>query len=497
MATASSSTVRRMQATNPAEAGFSLSDKQAALRDLAATPATHVLAFGGARSGKTFGFCYCTGTRALSAPNSRHLISRLHNIDVRQAVMMDTWPKMMRLAYPGVDYETNKSDQYVTLGNGAEVWFLGLDDKDRVEKILGKEYATVYFNETSQLSYDTVITVRTRLAQNVAKVNGAPLRLKAYYDLNPVGRGHWTYKEFVEKVRPENGLPLDNPADYQAIQLNPTDNPHLPATTLAIYAAMPERQRKRFFDGAYLSEIPGALWTMDRIERLRRVRPDESFFVRIVVALDPSGSDGTGGDCQGIMVVGLGADGDCYVLADRSCRLPPHGWARQAVNAYHEFKADLIVGEINFGGAMVESTVRTADPNVHYRNVTASRGKHVRAEPVAALYEDVLDVDGRVIREGRVHHVTDPDRPGDEFAELEEQLGMFTTAGYQGGGSPDRADALVWAVTELMLQTADHAGFLAMVQAENAARRAGSDPAETPVQHQPGSVEWTQAHGDL
>ena len=422
---------------------FRLTEKQTILRDAAASPATHVLAYGGARSGKTFGFLYCVAVRALSAPHSRHLVARLHNIDVRQAVMMDTWPKMMRLAFPGVTYAENKQDQFVTLPNGSEVWFGGLDDKERVDKILGKEFATIYLNEASQIAYESVLTVLTRLAQNCTKTNGKPLSLKAYYDLNPVGRGHWTHKQFVEKLRPENGVALDNPADYACVRLNPTDNPHLPAATLAIYAGLPSRQRQRFFDGEYLSEVPGALWSLDAIDNLRRPRPSMSTMTRIVVAVDPSGSDGTRGDCQGIIVAGLGVDGDAYILSDRSCRLSPEGWARQTVNAYHEFGADTVVAETNFGAALVQHTIKTHDHNVAFKEVHASRGKHVRAEPVSALYE-----------QGRVHHVKTTTESADsvnEFAELEEQLGMFTTAGYQGGGSPDRADALVWAITELML----------------------------------------------
>jgi hypothetical protein len=122
------------------------------------------------------------------------------------------------------------------------------------------------------------------------------------------------------------------------------------------------------------------------------------------------------------------------VLADRTCKLSPDGWGRAAVNAYREFKADRIVAEKNFGGAMVEHVIRTVDPNVSYREVTASRGKVQRAEPVAALYE-----------QNRVRHVG-------LFAELEDQMAAMTRAGYSGDGSPDRCDALVWGLTELMVQ---------------------------------------------
>lgn len=414
---------------------FDLTPKQKELRDAAASGARHILGYGGSRSGKTFGFTYCVAVRALSAPGSRHLICRHHNIDVRQAVMMDTWPAVMRLAFPGVPWKPNKQDGFVTLGDEAEVWFGGLDDKERVEKILGKEYATIYPNECSQIAYETIVTLRSRLAQNVRKVNGQPLALKAYYDLNPVGRSHWTYREFVEGVRPDNRMPLPE-GTRRWVQLNPGENPHLPAAYLEELAQMPERQRQRFLDGKYLSEVPGTLWPLERIDQGRVDKAPE--LARIVVAVDPSGSDGAGGDSQGIIVAGKGVDGHAYLLQDATCRLSPAGWGERAVQMYHKWGADLIVAEGNYGGAMVESTIRTADPKARVKIVSASRGKHVRAEPVAALYE------AREDKPAVAHHVG-------SYPELEDQMGAFTTDGYQGSGSPDRADALVWALTELML----------------------------------------------
>jgi phage terminase large subunit-like protein len=431
-----------MLISDPASVGFTLTPKQLEQRAAAASTATHVLAFGGSRSGKTFGFCRCVATRALSAPESRHLIARLQNIDVRQAVMMDTWPNMMRKCFPHVPYEINRSDQYVTLGDGAEVWFGGLDDKERVEKILGKEYATIYPNETSQIAYETILMLRTRLAQKVSKKNGRPLALKAYYDLNPTGRSHWTYQEFVLGLVPGTTQALA--AGSRAfVQMNPEDNPHLPAGYLEELNAMPERFRQRFKDGNYLNEVPGTLWPLDNIDAVRVSKPVE--LMRIVVSVDPSGSDGVGGDRQGIMVVGEGVDGNAYVLEDASCRMSPAGWGSRAAALYDKYEADLIVAEANYGGAMVESTIRSAHPTAKVKLVHASRGKHIRAEPVAALYESVRDTTGAVIKAATVRHVG-------RFPELEEQMAAFTTSGYQGSGSPDRVDALVWALTELMLE---------------------------------------------
>lgn len=419
---------------------FELTDKQGELLAAAVSPARHILAYGGSRSGKTFGFCYCIANRALMAPNSRHLIARLHNIDARQAVMLDTWPKMMRLAFPGVHYEQNKTDQYVIMANGAEVWFSGLDDKERVDKILGKEYATIYVNEASQVSYETIPILRTRLAQACVKSDGRPLALKGYYDLNPSGRGHWTYREFVQGVRPENGMPIE-PDSRAHVVLNPVDNPHLPAEYHLELDGLPDRQRQRFRDGQYLSEVPGALWSLsDRTAGDGRVMPgidttrtlDVPPLQRVVIGVDPSGSDGSGGDSQGIIVAGVSKEGHAYVLADLTCRLSPDGWAKVVEGAFEKYGADRVVAERNYGGAMVEAVLRTANKNLPIKMVTASRGKALRAEPIAANYE-----------QGKVHHVG-------TFSELEEQMTMTTTNGFAGKASPDRLDALVWALTELM-----------------------------------------------
>lgn len=414
---------------------FELTPKQQELRRAAAGNATHVLGFGGSRSGKTFGFTYCVATRAIQSPGSRHLIARLHNIDVRQAVMKDTWPAVMRLAYPSVPWKPNMQDQYVTLENGAEVWFLGLDDKERVEKILGKEYATLYPNECSQIRYETILTLRTRLAQNAAKADGRPLRLKMYYDLNPVGRSHWTYREFVEGVRPDNRQPLP-PGRRTYVQLNPADNPHLPDGYMEELDAMPERHRQRFMEGKYLSEVPGALWPVDSIESSRVAKAPD--LTRIVIGVDPSGSDGIGGGTQGIVAAGKGVDGHAYVLRDASCRLSAAGWGERVKRLYYETGANLVVVEANFGGDMAAHTIKTADPRIPVKTVTASRGKHIRAEPISALYEPRPD------KPAMVHHVG-------RFTEMEDQMAAFTTDGFQGAGSPDRTDALVWALTELML----------------------------------------------
>jgi len=181
-----------------------------------------------------------------------------------------------------------------------------------------------------------------------------------------------------------------------------------------------------------LDDVPGALWTRAMIDDCR-VR-DAPEMARVVVAVDPSGTSGADdGDEIGIVVAGKGVDGRAYVFADLSAQLSPNAWGLRVVNAYRDHRADRIVAERNFGGAMVESVIKTVDRNAPVKLVTASRGKAARAEPIAALYE-----------QGRVSHIGTMPR-------LEDQMVCFTADGYVGDRSPDRADALVWALTELMM----------------------------------------------
>ncbi len=266
------------------------------------------------------------------------------------------------------------------------------------------------------------------------------LALKAYFDCNPPSKLHWSYQMFRQKLKPGTKEALPNPDDYVEMQVNPADNAdNLPAEYFDVLASMSAAKRMRFEAGEWASEVNGALWALeDRkahdgkiipgIDSLRVEKAPE--LQRIVIAVDPSGTRGDGGgDDIGIVVAGLGMDGRGYILEDATCNMSPEGWGRRAVTLYHHHKADRIVGERNFGGDMVRFTVATADKNAAFKEVQASRGKAVRAEPISALYE-----------QGRVSHVG-------VFADLEDQMMNFTASGYVGEGSPDRADALVWALT--------------------------------------------------
>ena len=194
------------------------------------------------------------------------------------------------------------------------------------------------------------------------------------------------------------------------------------------------RLGRQELEGEVLDDIPGSLWQRSTIDQNRR--PDApKDMQRIVVAIDPAASSDEGSDETGIVCVGIAKDPDGYtrgyVLADRSLRGTPEEWAGAAVSLYREFEADRIVAEKNQGGEMVEAVIRAVDRNAPVTLVHASRGKHVRAEPISALYE-----------QGRIHHVG-------RFDVLEDQMCLFSRDYDRANGSPDRVDALVWGLASL------------------------------------------------
>lgn len=407
----------------------------------------HFMTFGGGRSAKTFRNVRICIARALAAENGRHAIVRAAQKHVKASVWLDTFPKVLALCFPGVDVRLNRQDLYATFGNGSELWFLGLDDADRTEKILGMEFATIFFNECSQLSFRSVEMVWTRLAQRVtlpkrdASEPDKYMRLMALYDCNPPkSKKHWTYTLFITKTRPDTGKPLANPDDFGAFQMNPKDNPHLPDQVKAIYQNMGPAERKRFWDGEFGDDAAG-LWTW----AMFRPFPDKSLLpdmVRVVVAVDPpagpTNPDEPGEKKlaeAGIVVAGRGDDGKMYVFRDCSVDGPPEVWGAAAVRAYHAYQADAIVGEVNQGGDMVRAVIHAVDRHVNFKAVRATRGKAKRAEPVAALY-------GRKL----VLHANGLDVLENQLTELTPTFDV-ALAGY----SPDRADALVWAAHDLML----------------------------------------------
>jgi phage terminase large subunit-like protein len=219
--------------------------------------------------------------------------------------------------------------------------------------------------------------------------------------------------------------------------MNPIDNAeNLPQSYLDALDRLPTRQRNRFKLGIFGDEADNALWTQEIIDGSKvDSHPD---LVRVVVAVDPSGASGNPDETNddiGILVAGLGEDGVGYVLEDVTLKAGPKTWGGVAVSAYVRHDADILVAEVNYGGAMVELVIRAAaseqGTTVPYKSITASRSKMLRAEPISALHEN-----------GKIAFVGD-------FPDLEDEMLNATTAGYTGSRSPNRLDVFVFAMTEL------------------------------------------------
>jgi len=434
------------QVEEPAKFLYELTtDQMSAMMNLSAD-ATHCALGGGSRSGKTFIICRAIFMRACRVPNSRHLIARYRFNVCKTAIGLDTIPKVVRLCFPelpSADDMLDKTDWYYKLPNGSEVWVSG------VEKVLGHEYASMFFNECSQIPWKSVETALTRLAQlttwteydnkdvEIQKHKG--LKLKAYYDLNPPSKRHWSYIRFISKLDPEPPhRKLNNEFDYNYLTMNPHGNAaNLDPKYLQQLEALGEAAKQRFLYGQFAEDSEGSLWTEETLAQNRVLGQEGQKlpqWLRVVVAVDPSGTKGhedKRSDEVGIVVCALGTDGHGYLLEDLSGKYPPEVWGQIVADAYERHMADRIVGEVNYGGDMVRSVIQAQDNKLPFTPVTASRGKEVRAEPISALYD-----------QAKIHHIG-------YFPELEEQLLAMLQSGYVGLRSPDRADALIWGFTEL------------------------------------------------
>lgn len=384
---------------------------------------TTTLLEGGGRSGKTFIALYAMVIRALRYPGTHQLATRFRFSHAKQAICFQTMPKLLRMLGINKRVRLNKSEWFYEFPNGSMIWIGGLDDAERLEKILGNEYATIFLNESSQISFDGYEMVKTRL--NPPKgVKG-----KILIDYNPPTVKHWGYLMFHKRQFPD-GKPVQED-DFAKIKMNPDDNrENISEEYLNILSTLSEAKRRRFMDGEYSLES-GKLWKRAWINYYPEPEnlPD---FIRVVVAVDPSGS--TGGDEIGIIVAGSYFDEKGEVkqmtIDDYSLHGTPGEWAAEVCAAYHRWNADIVVAEKNFGGDMVESTIKNADKTVNVKLIHSSRGKVIRAEPVSSRYEPN--------RNEITHRIP--------FTALEDEMCTYDP---EISNSPNRMDALVFAHAEL------------------------------------------------
>lgn len=402
---------------------FKKTPKQKEAVKLLGSDSKFILLYGGSRSGKSFIIIYALILRALKEAGSRHLIVRFAFNHAKQSLWHDTIPKVLSLCFPGVHPVENKTDWFLEFQNGSQIWVGGLDDKDRTEKVLGNEYASIFVNEASQISYPSYALLLTRLAQNTKLTN------RIYIDCNPPATTHWVYKLFIKNVNPETEAQL-NKANYTSMRMNPDDNAdNLPVDYIdTILGQMSKRQQDRFRYGIFLDDVEGALWTWDMIEASRVDELPE--LVRVCIPVDPAVTANDSSDETGIIPVGKGVNGHFYILGDYTGKYTPEETARRISVAYDDKQADMVVGETNNGGDYIETVLKLVGGEMPYTGVHASRGKFTRAEPIALLYS-----------QGRVHHYG-------RLNKLEDE--QTTWSPNTGAKSPNRIDSLVWGITYLL-----------------------------------------------
>lgn len=370
----------------------------------------------GRGAGKTRSGAEWIVEQALTKPGSRGAIVAPTSADVRDTCVegQSGLRAVLRRRIPGIDWGRtwNRTLLELSLPNGAKIKGFSADEPERLR---GPQHHFAWCDEVASWRYPeawdqlqfglrlgdwprTFVTTTPKPTKLIRK-----LRHRADTD---------------QGVTWVSGSTFDNEANLSAAAL---------AELRATYEGTRIGRQELYAE--LLLDTPGALWTVDLIDQ-HRVSAAPAM-QRVVVAIDPAVTSGEDSDATGIVAAGIGVDGDLYVLHDRTIWASPEQWARRAVALYDEVEGDRIVAEVNNGGDLVETVLHAVDPLVPVRTVHASRGKRVRAEPVAALYE-----------QGRVHHVG-------SMPELEEQMTTWTP---ESGDSPDRLDALVWAITDLAIE---------------------------------------------
>lgn len=372
--------------------------------------------FGKTRTGSEWIRTLTEGDSPMMAPkNSAHIIAIVGDImDDVIGVQVAGPAGILANSRPGWRPKYRKSDKQLVWENGIVAQLYTARDPD---KFRGPQHSHAWLDELAKWryareAYDNLM-MGLRMGDRPQKcITTTPRPIK-----------------LLKEIIADSGTLITKGTTY-------ANTLHLPKTFLDFLRRKYEGSRlgRQELNAELLDDIPGALWQRARIDELRR-RPDQvPQLRRVVVAVDPAASSGEDADETGIVVAGKGVDGHYYVLNDASLQETPAGWAREAVRQYYAHECDRMIGEVNNGGEMVGATIKAIDPLVPFTPVRASRGKVLRAEPVSTLYE-----------QGFVHHVG-------SFPQLEDEQCEFTTDfdPDEMGYSPDRVDALVYAITHLM-----------------------------------------------
>lgn len=384
---------------------------------------------GGRGSGKSYGLgssqCYQCNIKT-TCGNTLYLRETL--VSAHVSIIPEFWEKIELLGLENNFVKTKK--EIIHRFNGSQIYFRGIKSASkRAEANLKSVHnvSTVIIDEAQEVARDDFQRIDLSV-RSVTEHN------RVILSLNPTDKEHWIYKDFFEAP----GVPEDFNGivgDTCYIHTTYLDNlANLPPDFLRMANECKERDIEEYNNiwlGLWRGDTEGALWSAEMINPYR-VQSIPADLERVVIAVDPAVTGSKESDETGIVAVGrkrIKSEMHYFVLDDRSLRASPETWARAVVSAYNTYEADRVIAEVNNGGDLVETMIRAAAPRISFRAVRATRGKVLRAEPVAALYE-----------RGLVHHVGN-------FANLEYQMRNYN--GLEKSYSPDRLDALVWGLTAL------------------------------------------------
>ena len=374
-------------------------------------PSRYKGAHGGRGSGKSHFFAELGVEWCLQKPGTRGVCVREVQKALRESVKLLIEDKIETLGVSG--QFRPMSDSIITPGDGV-ILFQGMADHtaESIKSLEGFDWA--YVEEAHTLTQRSLEFLRPTIRKDGSEI---------WFGWNPRHASD-PVDAFLRGPNP--------PPDAVVVETNYMNNPFFPDVLEVERKYDQQHSRDRYghiWLGKYEPAAIGAIW--DRLTLHNGRVKEAPTMARIVVAVDPAISSEDGSNEHGIVAAGIGSDDRGYVVDDVTCRGGPQQWAERVVATYDRYEADAVVIEINQGGDMVRHTLKTVRPDLKIIEVRATRGKHVRAEPIAALYTM-----------GRVSHVG-------AFPELEDQMCLMTAGGYEGEGSPDRLDALVWAFTEL------------------------------------------------
>lgn len=482
-----SNTKNNVTATSLVER-YGLNPCQSAFWNLAAEDKhKFLLAYGGGGSGKSYLILLMFILTAMAVPNSRFGVFRLTRASCEETLFDKTLKEVLDIAFPGLAQDEKKvkisiSDMEVKFANGSIIMFDGLDE-NRLKKIDGNAYNYVLLNECNEFSYAHVSRLIGRLRHVAFKPDGQQLKNKIFADCNPDSKRDWEYRAFVLGVNPVDGNALAKHDQWVAHKLWPRSNAkHLGEDYVETMAStMSAKDRKRYIEGDWSDDNPSAIFKQDWFDRDRfplslkngvRPLPDDilaeladkgTMFTRIIISVDPATADGKR-DLHGISVLALSENGHVYVLADETMAGTPDEVCAQITQLYMGWGATRVFFENNQGGTWLEATMRKHFANVPLSYFRAQARKLLNGKVVASTggKVDRADSISPQYERGFVHHVG-------ALTDLEEQMMAFNGRNFKG--SPDRMDAVVWGIVELMKLANIDEPVPGAVQARGSGRR--------------------------